>query len=149
MKSLDELKDIKRRAKKELFSKPGVTGVGVGYKEVSGKETKEPAIRVYVKKKHSDIPKDEAIPSEIDGALTDVIEDPEVVAYSNPSSRIGGQTSQGMLVGGAEIGPARTFGNNRSNSGTIACIIGGQNEPMILSSYHVLAVDNNYINPGN
>jgi hypothetical protein len=151
MKSLDEVKDIKRRVKKDLINKPGVSGVGVGFKEESGKATEKPAIRVYVnlKKKHFDIPKDELIPSEIDGALTDVIEDDqEGISYSNPR-RIGAQRSGGALVGGAGIGPSRTFGNNKPNSGTIGMIIGGQNEPKILSSFHVLAVDNNYVNEGN
>jgi hypothetical protein len=149
MKSLDELIDIKKTVKKELFDKPGVIGVGVGYKEVRRKVTKDPAIRVYVKKKRSDLPKNWSIPSEIDGALTDIIEEPEeVIAYSNPSTT-GGQTSQGMLVGGAEIGPSRRFADNGRNSGTIGYIIGDQNEPMILSSYHVLAVDNNWNNERN
>jgi len=146
MKSLEEIKDIKRRARKEILNRPGVTGIGVGYREVKGEESDEPSIRVYVKKKRPDISKDESVPSEIDGVKTDIIEeDQEAIAYNN-FGMARAEPSEGLLVGGAGIGPARTFGNNKPNSGTIGIVIGGQNEPMILSSYHVLAVDNNYVN---
>jgi hypothetical protein len=147
MKSLEEVNDIKKKAKRKLLDLPGVTGVGVGYKDVDGKETKDPAIRVYVKKKRSKVSKDDLIPPEIGGAITDIIEQPgESIAYSNP--RIRGQQTGELLVGGAEIGPARTF-RNKPNGGTIGIVVGGRNEPMILSSYHVLAVDKDYKQKGN
>jgi hypothetical protein len=60
----------------ELLSRPGVTGVGVGFREVGGKLTDETVIRVYVEAKRppEDVPPSLLIPSEINGHRTDVIE---------------------------------------------------------------------------
>jgi len=54
----------------------GVTGVGVGYKQIGGQYTKQVAIIVYVKKKlpRDQIPPSQLIPIEIDGVPTDVVE---------------------------------------------------------------------------
>ncbi len=50
-----------------------MTGVDVGPKYVNGRRTDELAIRVYVEKK-SDVAAADAIPEEIEGVPTDVIE---------------------------------------------------------------------------
>jgi hypothetical protein len=64
---------IKEEVESELLQRPGVTGVGIGYKIVGGHATDVLAIRVYVKHKQ-DVSETEAIPSEIGGIPTDVIE---------------------------------------------------------------------------
>ncbi|OYD15457.1 hypothetical protein CH333_05690 [candidate division WOR-3 bacterium JGI_Cruoil_03_44_89] len=73
MKSLNEIRRIKAEVEAELLKLPGVTGVDVGYKYVKGKKTNVLAIRVLVKEK-KDVPEEEAVPREIRGVPTDVIE---------------------------------------------------------------------------
>jgi hypothetical protein len=73
MKSLDEIRRIKTEVEAELLKLPGVTGVDVGHKYVGGKETDVLAIRVYVKEK-KDVPEEDAVPKQIRGVPTDVIE---------------------------------------------------------------------------
>jgi len=51
----------------------GVTGVDIGPKLVNGQPTAQTSIRVYVEKKR-DVPPEQAIPKEIQGVPTDVIE---------------------------------------------------------------------------
>jgi len=52
---------------------PGVTAVDIGFKYVGGTKTDMIAIRVYVRRKQ-DVPPEQAIPTEIQGVPTDVIE---------------------------------------------------------------------------
>lgn len=73
MKSLDEIRHIKQEVEAKLMNLPGVTGVDVGYKYICGKKSDILAIRVYVKEKKV-TPEEEAIPREIQGIPTDVIE---------------------------------------------------------------------------
>ena len=73
MKSLDEIRRIKTEVEAELLKLPGVTGVDVGYKHVGGKKTDVLSIRVYVEQK-KDVPEKEAVPKQIEGIPTDVIE---------------------------------------------------------------------------
>lgn len=73
MKSLNEIRRIKAEVEAELLKLPGVTGVDVGYKYVKGKKTNVLAIRVLVKEK-KDVSEEEAVPREIRGVPTDVIE---------------------------------------------------------------------------
>jgi hypothetical protein len=73
MANLEEIGRIKDEAERELLKRPGVTGVDVGPKYVGGKETDTLAIRVYVEKK-KEVQGTNAIPKEIQGVPTDVIE---------------------------------------------------------------------------
>lgn len=73
MKSLDEIRRIKRAVEGELLGLPGVCGVDVGHKYVNGEKTDVIAIRVYVEKKE-EVPEELAVPKEIQGVPTDVIE---------------------------------------------------------------------------
>ena len=73
MKSLDEIRRIKEAVEAELLRLPGVTGVDIGPKIVKGKKTDIMAIRVYVEKKRN-VPAEIAVPKEISGVPTDVIE---------------------------------------------------------------------------
>ncbi len=74
MPSMEELVAIKDRAETEYLSRPGVTGIDVGYKVVGGVQTDEVAIRVHVKKKKASVPKAQMVPAQIDGVATDVLE---------------------------------------------------------------------------
>jgi hypothetical protein len=51
-----------------------VTAVDVGYKEVGGRLTDQVSIRVHVSSKREDVPEDERVPTEIEDAMTDVLE---------------------------------------------------------------------------
>lgn len=73
MNSLDEIRRIKAEVEGKLLKLPGVAGVDVGYKYVGGKKTTTMAIRILVKEKKN-VPEDEAVPREIQGIPTDVIE---------------------------------------------------------------------------
>jgi hypothetical protein len=72
-KSLSEIRRVKEQVEARLLALPGVTGVDVGYKQVGGKATDVLAIRVYVEKK-KDVGPAQAVPDEIEGIPTDVIE---------------------------------------------------------------------------
>lgn len=143
-KSFDYIKKVKRRVEQKMLKKKNVNGVGVGIKVTKGKPTGEPVISVFVDKKADDIPVKERIPRQIYGIKTDVIErkgyvkphdlDPDKLRPYNP------------VIAGAAVGPARMFGNNQFQRGTLGaiCINNRTGEPMILSCYHVLAVDNKW-----
>jgi len=76
MKTLSEIRPVKRSREAELLEIPGVTGVDIGYKVTEGEQTGELSIRVYVaeKKPLEDIPKSERIPKTTHGIKTDVIQ---------------------------------------------------------------------------
>ena len=76
MVDLDAMIQAKLAAAADLLKLPGVTGVGVGYREKNGQVTNEHAIRVYVEHKRplSEVPAESRIPTEIGGFKIDVIE---------------------------------------------------------------------------
>jgi len=73
MPGKEEVKRIKAAAEAELLKLPEVTGVDIGHKVVGGRKTDDLAIIVYVAKK-GDVPADQAVPRQIQGVPTDVIE---------------------------------------------------------------------------
>jgi hypothetical protein len=131
MKSLDEIRKIKKNAESELLNITGVNGVGIGYKKVGGQDTDEMSIRVYVNKK-KDVPDNDQIPSEINGVKTDVIEQ-EGPAVPHLDTRI-----LNPLRGGIDIGRA-----DLNYHGTLGAIVKDNFTKSIalLSCYHVLAVN--------
>ena len=64
---------MKDEVEPELLRRSEVTGLDVSYKEVGGRKTDIVAIRVYVRRKQ-EVPPEMAIPSQIQGVPTDVIE---------------------------------------------------------------------------
>lgn len=69
-KTLEQAVRAKERIEAEILSKPGVTGIDVGYDPRSGAESSEPIIRVYVANKQA-APQ---LPTEIDDIAVVVIE---------------------------------------------------------------------------
>jgi hypothetical protein len=63
---LDRANAVKSVVERDILSRPGVTGVGVGLKKVGGELTGTVAIRVYVARKRT-VPEHEHIPPEING----------------------------------------------------------------------------------
>jgi hypothetical protein len=135
MKSLDELKTIKRNAESQLLNIRGVIGVGIGYKEVGGQKTDEISIRVYVDKKRENVPGNEQIPPEINGTKTDVIEGEATAVPHSMDLK-----TYNPLRGGIAIG--KSVGNGEIEVGTLGAIVreNPTNKIGFLSSYHVLVV---------
>ncbi len=146
--SLEELKKIKASIEAQLLKRPGVTGVDIGPKYVNGEKTDEVVIRVYVAQKKS-VSKYEAIPREIQGIKTDVIEakfESSVLEVTSQLPQFGkaGLNSYNPLVGGISIGPGRRI-NQRFYFGTLGAIVEDNNPPYnlyALSNFHVLCAGN-------
>lgn len=145
---MNELIAIQRETENDFLSRPGVTGVDVGYKIVDGQKTDELAIRVYVAKKKSvrSVPKAERIPKEIQNAATDVIErtfvlHPAMMAVADLQVRAN-TTRYAPIRGGISLGPCRAL-NGFVFVGTLGCMVTDNTtgDPMMLTNYHVAAVD--------
>jgi len=69
-----DIKAVKERYKKQLFSLPNVISLGVGPKIRKGLSTGEIAIKVFVSKKvdPGDLEEQDRVPSDLDGVPTDV-----------------------------------------------------------------------------
>ena len=148
MKNLEEIKNLKQSIEAELLRRPGVTGVDIGYKYVNGEVTDEIVIRVYVTKKKS-VSSYEAIPREIHGIKTDVIESTFDALISTVITEILAERdtnplSYNPLVGGISIGPCLST-NRILYFGTLGAIVEDNNPPynlLALSNYHVLLAGN-------
>lgn len=68
------VKAVKERYKKQLFSLPNVISLGIGPKIREGQSTGETAIKVFVSKKvdQGDLEAHDRVPTELDGVPTDV-----------------------------------------------------------------------------
>ena len=148
MQDLSEIVQIKEAAEADLLSRPGVTGVDVGYKYVGGQKTDQIAIRVHVAEK-KDVPPDQAIPDTIDGVITDVLQNtfvPQVLAV--PEAELPPQVdpkTYNPLEGGISIGPCRSI-NGMLYIGTLGAMVldNTTSTPMMLSNFHVMCVDNGW-----
>ena len=69
-KTLEQARRVKERLEAEILSKPGVTGIDVGYRPGTGPEGGEPVIRIYVADKQA-APE---LPAEVEGIPVIVIE---------------------------------------------------------------------------
>ncbi|ULA58113.1 MAG: hypothetical protein LZF60_20163 [Nitrospira sp.] len=130
---IERVRQIKTAAEDDLLSRPGVTGVDVGYKFVNGQKTDEIVIRIHVADK-KEVPPDQKIPDTIQGVKTDVIQKQFRPAgdrgYYNP------------ILGGIDIGPLRAV-DLESIAGTLGAIVvdNDTQDRMLLSNYHVLCVN--------
>ena len=147
MKPLNEIRAAKAKHSSRFLKRKGVTGVDVGPKIVGGEKTDEIAIRVYVAKKRKNVAAKEKIPATINGVKTDVIQRTFVlhqrakaaVADIVPQKDTG---TYDPLVGGISIGPCRNI-DGFVFSGTLGAVVehNSTGEKMLLSNYHVLAID--------
>jgi hypothetical protein len=162
----DEIIAIKQHAEKGFLGLPGVTGVGVGYKQVGGKKTDEVAILVYVQKKKplDKVPEKQRVPALVNGVKTDVVErtfelKSRMIRVEDlrPKVDVG---SYDPLRGGISIGPCRTVfitgpdvaclgvpaAGNYLFVGTLGCFVrdNRSGNEMILSNFHVMALDDNW-----
>ena len=69
-----DIKAVKERYKKKLFSLPNVISLGIGPKLRKGQPTGETAIKVFVSKKvdKNDLEAQDRVPTKLDGVPTDV-----------------------------------------------------------------------------
>lgn len=148
MATVDELVAIKERVEQELLGRPGVTGVDVGYKEVGGERTDQVAIRVHVARKTDDIPHEERIPEQIEGAVTDVVErryELHVASLELDVSAQADTTHYATLQGGISMGPSRVI-DNHIFAGTLGAIVidNATRAHAALTNFHVAAVDSGW-----
>lgn len=114
-----------------------VVGIGVGRKLRNGRATSTMAIRFYVEHKvpEKSVPKSDAVPDEIDGVPTDVIESGRLFAQATPIAR----TRLRPAKGGCSIG---FEGDGFVMAGTFGCLVTDGRQRYILSNNHVLANEN-------
>jgi hypothetical protein len=153
MKQYENAKRIKEDAERDFLNRPGVRGVGVGFKHVRGEPTERIAIRVYVAKKE-DVAPDQSIPATIEGVPTDVIEFNARRMSDNPPPRRPSTTKTPLdadpdknkydpLVGGISLGLSREVDGYMAPTGTMGLMVkdGYTNSPLMLSNYHVMCAD--------
>lgn len=150
VKRHEEIRQVKDQIADEFLSRPDITGVGVGFKEVGGVRTDQLAIVFYVKAK-KDVAKDETLPLTVRGIPTDVV---ELRISTGPLSRsVSEDNTQREVVapadvdtkkydplwGGISIGPSREI-KGAYGAGTLG-VMGKDSKtkaPMMLSNYHVM-----------
>ncbi len=135
----ERIRRVKDAAEAELFRIPGVTGVGVGFKQVGGAPTDILAITVTVAAKQAQgaIPPGQLIPRAIQGIPTDVVEAAIRLGYQP----VGDDTaSYDPLVGGIKIGRCEPTADGGYTVGTLGLVVADiqSGRPMLLSNAHVL-----------
>jgi hypothetical protein len=136
---------VKERIADEYLRRPGINGIGVGFKEVGGRSTGGLAIRFYVTKKRTDLPPEEILPAFIEGLPTDVLEatfhrhidryqdEPRPVPLA-PGGPDDDEGKYDPLVGGISIGVKAVGG-----AGTLGVMVKDSvGQDLMLSNYHVL-----------
>lgn len=126
--------DTKNHYEEYLHTLDNVCGSGIGEKWVNGVPTGEPAILVFVQKKNrSEFAKFSvgAVPPDIDGLPTDVIEVGNIVPQLGFRSKI------------RPLQPGFSCGHGDTTAGTIGGFFYDRDgDPVILSNNHVLAEEN-------
>lgn len=149
----ENAKRVKDDIESEFLNRPGVRGVGIGFKYVKGKPTEHLAIRVYVTRKRDVAPK-ESIPATVGGVKTDVIEFNAQRMSDKPPPRRPSTNEEALLsdpdkakydplVGGISLGLSREVGGYIAPSGTMGLMVkdGYTDAPLMLSNYHVMCAD--------
>ena len=131
-----------KRLDDKLLECKGVVGVDVDYKQVKGQKTDAFSITVFVKKKiaKEELSVDEAVPAEIEGIPTDVVECSNVWP-SQESLELRAdvqvtmkQEKTAVLQGGLSISNQYDLGSY----GTLGIILYSQSKPTALSCAHVM-----------
>lgn len=134
-----QVKSAKDSHKEEILQRPNVVGVGIGYKEVRGRQTEELVIKALVRQKVpvAGLPPQAIIPQRIDGVPTDVVAVGEIKAQQSRTERYR------PAPGGVSIG------HYQVTAGTFGCVVRDRasGTRLILSNNHVLA-NSNAANPG-
>jgi endonuclease G len=142
--SMAALKDLARGPAARYLEHRNVTSVGVAYKVVEGKPTKELAIQFTVGKKVAPEALEALgtvkLPSsfEVDGVQipTDVVER----SYETSAREVRPETAPDRKVAANPLVPGISVGHPTISAGTIGCVVydAATAEPYILSNWHVL-----------
>jgi hypothetical protein len=151
----EELRALKKRIRDQYFDRPGIVGISVGFKTVGDKQTDELVIRFHVARK-GHYAKEDAIPAEIEGVKTDVVETVIFAHAALPPAQDNGPTlgefaaafgppdtkrydtlQGGMSVGAKDKLPLDGF---IMGPGTLGLVVtdGKTGQPLMLSNFHVL-----------
>lgn len=137
MALLNQFLEAQRRFQRELLAKTGVVGVGIGYKNVESDGDNQMALVAMVEqKKPKEALRDEdLVPSEMEGAKTDVIEVGVIRAQVNSGPKDHWRPT---------IPPGVSIAHNLVTAGTFGMLVYDARtaEPLILSNNHVLANSN-------
>lgn len=137
---MEKLARIVENKREKLFGLPNVVGVAVGYKRKGGAVTDQPSVVVLVQKKVplAQLAPGEAVPPEVEGVPTDVVE-------------VGTLKALEALAQAPDLGdrrqkvrpacPGVSIGHFRITAGTLGAVVYDQEtgERLILSNNHVLA----------
>ncbi len=131
---ISAIQEIKSRCEDDLFKRPNVVGIGVGLKEVRGKQNDTLCIQVYVEKKVAKkaLAPGDLVPPAIDNIKTDVQEVGSIEALAF-TTRI------------RPAKPGYSIGHYKITAGTFGCLVRDACRPCetyILSNNHVLANSN-------
>lgn len=139
----EQIQDIRMTNKLDakLLKYKGVIGVDVDLKQVKGQKTDNYSITVYVKRKiaKDELSAEDAIPSEIEGIVTDIIECPNVWPSSEPAEQSAAEVKSkkpqtGVLSGGLDISNQYNLGGY----GTLGIVVLSNKVPTALSCAHVM-----------
>jgi len=140
----EELRAVKRRAAERLLRLPGVTGVGLGSKEVGGRPTGRLVIKVFVEEKRplEEVPEAERIPPEFEGVPTDVVVGGRRIPVQAPPGAIPPKklidNRERPLLGGTRIVP-----EGSEFKGTMGCLVTHATDATKvygLTAHHVVGV---------
>ena len=130
-----QLLEAQRSAQADLLRRRGVVGVAIGYRNYKEQVTDQLAMAVLVEQKKpvEALSADDLIPSDVQGARTDVIEIGRLEAHTNPRDRFRPNIPAGVSIGHYMV-----------SAGTLGGIVFDRysGEPLILSNNHVLANSN-------
>ena len=128
-----KIQEVRTMVEEDLLAKSNVVGLGIGYKEVGGKETTDLCIHVYVEKKlpKAELVPEALVPETVQGLPTDVIE-------------VGVIEAQTYTACVRPARPGYSIGHYRITAGTFGCLVRGCGcgQTYILSNNHVLANSN-------
>ena len=155
------IRPVKQQVEDELLARPGVSGVDIGEKYTGGHPTGRLSIIVFVEEKKplDHMAEGEAIPPEINGIPTDVVEMRIVpMAVAVPVDDAVLQVDTGTytpLKGGISMGPCRSIflsppdvptAGNYTFVGTLGAMVRDRstNAMMGLTNFHVACVDDGW-----
>ncbi len=135
MDLLRQTLEAQRLAQTDLLRRRGVVGVAVGFRNYREEATDQIALAVLVQQKKpiEALSADDIVPSDVNGARTDVVEVGRLEAMLNPRVRFRPNIPAGVSIGHYKV-----------TAGTLGAIVFDKNtgEPLILSNNHVLANSN-------
>lgn len=111
----------------DLLSRPGVTGTGIGIKQVGGLLTDDVSLAVFVRQK-GPVPQAELIPKTLAGVETDVVQ-------ADFRAMFFGNTYENPLLGGLKIS---NFRNGLTYVGTLGALVKDGSGRYGLTNFHVI-----------